>query len=87
MFIIPAAIIAIIYLALKILVPIILIIAIIALIYIYYKNRGQADEKIEETKEKLNEAKDKVTSIWQRTKMFFGGFFEKIKKRMKKKKN
>ena len=80
MFIIPAAIIAIIYLALKILVPIILIIAIIALIYIYYKNRGQADEKIEETKEKLNEAKDKVTSIWQRTKMFFGGFFGKNKK-------
>ena len=80
MIIIPAAIIAIIYLALKVLVPIILIIAIVALIYIYYKNKGQADEKIEETKEKLTEAKNKVTTIWQRAKIFFGGFFSKNKK-------
>ena len=80
MILIPAAIIAIIYLFLKILVPVILIVAIIALIYIYYKNRGQADEKIEETKEKLNEAKTKVTTIWQKAKIFFGGFFNKNKK-------
>ena len=80
MILIPGAIIAIIYLVLKILVPVILIIAIIALIYIYYKNRGQADEKIEETKEKLNEAKAKVTNIWEKGKIFFGGFFNKNKK-------
>ena len=80
MFLIPAAIIAIIYLVLKILVPVILIIAIIALIYIYYKNRGEADEKIEETKEKLNEAKTKVTNIWEKTKIFLGGFLSKNKK-------
>ena len=79
MFLIPAAIIAIIYLVLKILVPVILIIAIITLIYIYYKNRGQADEKIEETKEKLTEAKTKVTNIWEKAKLFFGAFFNKNK--------
>ena len=80
MILIPAAIIAIIYLILKILVPVILIIAIIALIYIYYKNRGQADEKIEEAKEKLTEAKTQATNFWQRAKLFFGGFFNKNKK-------
>ena len=50
MFIIPIALIAIFYLLIKILVPVILIISLIALLYLYYKNRGEADEKIESAK-------------------------------------
>ena len=71
MFWVSSAIWRFIYLLLKVLVPVILIITIVVLIYIYYKNRGEADEKIAETKEKLNEAKTKVTSFWQKFKLFF----------------
>ena len=77
MFIIPAAIIAIIYLLLKVLVPTILIIALIALLCIYLRNREQADEKIESAKEKLNSAKDKATNIFDKVKFMLRWFKKK----------
>lgn len=71
MFVIPAAIIAIIYLLLKVFVPIILLISLIVLLYFYCKNREEADEKIENAKEKINTAKEKASSMWEKTKFIF----------------
>ena len=74
MFIIPIALIAIFYLLIKILVPVILIISLIALLYLYYKNRGEADEKIESAKEKLNSAKEKASGIFDKAKFILKWF-------------
>ena len=59
---------------LKILVPVILIISLIALLYLYYRNRGEADEKIESGKEKLNSAKDKASTIFEKAKYILKWF-------------
>ena len=71
MIIIPAIIIGIIYLVLKIFVPVILIIALIVLLYLYFKNRNEADEKIESAKEKINTAKEQATSLFEKAKVIF----------------
>ena len=86
MFIIPVAIITVIYLLIKVLVPIILIISLIVLLYIYYKNRGEADEKIELAKEKLNTAKDQASNMFDKFK-FVINWLKKDKKEDKEKKN
>ena len=79
MFIIPVAVIAIIFLLIKVLVPIILIISLFVLLYFYCKNRGEADEKIESAKEIIMTAKDKASNILDKVK-FVAKWLKKDKK-------
>ena len=79
MFVIPAIVIAIIYLVLKILVPTILIIALIALVCIYYRNRGEGGDGGEE-QINVENVKEKATSVWEKAKFVFNWFTSKNKK-------
>ena len=81
MFVIPAIVIAIIYLLLKILVPTILIIALIALVCIYYRNRGEGDGGEPQIKQiNVEDVKEKATSAWEKAKFIFNWFSSKNKK-------
>ena len=85
MFVIPAIVISIIFLLLKILVPSIIIISLIVLLYIYYKKRKTGDgDQWEEVNINLNSVKEKATNYWEKIK-FASNFFFKVKKIMKRK--
>ena len=70
MFVIPAIIIAIIFLLLKILVPSIIIVSLLVLLCIYYKNRGGGGEgdQQEQLNINMNSVKEKATSAWENIK-------------------
>ena len=69
MIIIPAIVIAVIYLMLKILVPTILIIALIVLLCIYFKNRGQGEGDLQERMNaNIDSVKEKATNAWEKIK-------------------
>ena len=67
MFVIPAIVIAIIFLLLKILVPTIILVSLVVLLCIYYKNRGGGGEgdQQEQLNINLTSAKEKVTNAWK----------------------
>ena len=80
MFVIPAIVIAIIYLLLKILVPTILIIALIILLCIYFKNRGQGEGDLQEKMNaNIDSVKEKATDAWEKIK-FVSNFLKKKEK-------
>ena len=79
MFVIPAIVITIVYLLLKIFVPTILVIALIALLCIYYRNRGEGGEGVEE-QINVENVKEKATSAWEKAKFIFNWFSSKNKK-------
>ncbi len=79
MFVIPAIVIAIIFLLLKILVPSIIIVALVVLLCIYYKKRrGGEGEQQEELNININSVKEKATSFWDNIK-FISNFFNSKK--------
>ena len=82
MFVIPAIVIAIVYLVLKILVPTILIIALVALVCIYYRNRGEGEGEGEGIEQQLNveNVKEKATTAWEKAKFILNWFTSKNKK-------
>ena len=71
MFVIPAIIIAIIFLLLKILVPSIIIVSLVVLLCIYYKNRGggggEGDSQ-EQLNINLTSVKENATGAWEKIK-------------------
>ena len=80
MFVIPAIVIAIVYLVLKILVPTILIIALVALVCIYYRNRGEGEGEGIEQQLNVENVKEKATTAWEKAKLFLNWFTSKNKK-------
>ena len=80
MFVIPAIVIAIVYLVLKILVPTILIIALVALVCIYYRNRGEGEGEGIEQQLNVENVKEKATTAWEKAKFILNWFTSKNKK-------
>ena len=78
MFVIPAIIVVIIFLLLKILVPAILIVSLVILLCIYFRNRGQGEQQ-EPLNIDVNAVKEKATSAWDKLK-FILNFFSNQKK-------
>ena len=77
MIVIPAIILGIIYLILKILVPSILIVALVVLLCIYWRNRNQGEG--ENNNINIDNVKEKATDAWEKIK-FITNFFKKKEK-------